>query len=387
MKYKDVLASLMLIGLAAGVSVSQDKTYTIEYIDGVKHIHNHTPLWGDEPKVKIEFVREYGEEESVDDNYNMYIISDMCSDKEGNLYFVDNGNTRIQVFDAHGKYLRTIGREGQGPGEFMIPVFVDIDDDGILYVFDIERNGAIHKFAKDGRFIERLQMKFHMGDVYGIRLIDDDYIVFNTKQMDIPFDRPPGYGEMTPHVKIYDTDGKFIREFCEPAILNTHWDTKAYSDIFLAVDKDKNAVMSFLFQNRVEKYSLNGDILFTMTRNLNYNVEKPEYILGTTHFKTAPTLVSNGIAVDHKGRFWVCTYTRQPENDGTKSRENLRARYTESRTTEGMCVFEIFSSDGILLGKLPYDGSMVLIRIIGDRLFIWNSGAVVVSEYRIVDLE
>ena len=40
---------------------------------------------------------------------------------DGAIYVLDAGNHRIQVFDAEGGYLRTMGQEGQGPGEFTSP--------------------------------------------------------------------------------------------------------------------------------------------------------------------------------------------------------------------------------------------------------------------------
>jgi hypothetical protein len=43
-------------------------------------------------------------------------------DEEGNLYVCDGGNRRIQTYDKSGKYVRTIGRQGQGPGEYMYPI-------------------------------------------------------------------------------------------------------------------------------------------------------------------------------------------------------------------------------------------------------------------------
>lgn len=46
-------------------------------------------------------------------------ITDIDVDAEGNTYLLDNSLSRVQVFDAAGQWLRTIGREGSGPGEFI----------------------------------------------------------------------------------------------------------------------------------------------------------------------------------------------------------------------------------------------------------------------------
>ncbi len=49
-------------------------------------------------------------------------ISDVVIDEAGSLYVLDGRNGHVKVFDASGKYLRAIGRQGQGPGEFEGPL-------------------------------------------------------------------------------------------------------------------------------------------------------------------------------------------------------------------------------------------------------------------------
>ena len=42
----------------------QDKpvaTVLVEVIDGVRHVHNTAPKWGESPKISLEFVRKFGE--------------------------------------------------------------------------------------------------------------------------------------------------------------------------------------------------------------------------------------------------------------------------------------------------------------------------------------
>jgi len=42
----------------------------------------------------------------------------IAMDAEGLIYIADTGNHRIAVFDASGRYLRSFGHQGAGPGEF-----------------------------------------------------------------------------------------------------------------------------------------------------------------------------------------------------------------------------------------------------------------------------
>ena len=53
-----------------------------------------------------------------DDNYAFYRPATVLADSAGRIYVLDGGNARIQIFDANGEYLRTLGQAGSGPREF-----------------------------------------------------------------------------------------------------------------------------------------------------------------------------------------------------------------------------------------------------------------------------
>lgn len=73
-------------------------------------------------------------------------------DDEENLYVVDANGNRISVFDRQGGWLRDIGRQGDGPGEFQYPTTIEYVD-GVLRVRDTRKRGT-HIFARTGDFIE-----------------------------------------------------------------------------------------------------------------------------------------------------------------------------------------------------------------------------------------
>lgn len=84
--------------------------------NGVKVIKNpREPLYS-EIKFELEEDLSIGRED--DNNYLFYRVRDINVDNRGNIYVVDMSNYRVQKFDRNGNYLQTIGRYGQGPGEF-----------------------------------------------------------------------------------------------------------------------------------------------------------------------------------------------------------------------------------------------------------------------------
>jgi DNA-binding beta-propeller fold protein YncE len=59
---------------------------------------------------------------------------------------------RISVFDKNGKFLRTIGKAGTGPGEFRTPHALEFDSKGRLIVAD-RHNHRIQILTKQGAFV------------------------------------------------------------------------------------------------------------------------------------------------------------------------------------------------------------------------------------------
>jgi hypothetical protein len=116
--------------------------------DNVKIMKNpDEPLFG-EINLELEEDLSIGNEE--DENYLFFRTWYLDVDGEGNIYVADGGNTRIQVFDRQGKFLRTIGRKGEGPGEFNHPNTVFVSDlKKEVYVPDFR---SIVVFNFDGRY-------------------------------------------------------------------------------------------------------------------------------------------------------------------------------------------------------------------------------------------
>lgn len=75
-------------------------------------------------------------------------ISGVAIDDSGLIYIADFQDPRIVVFSRLGRHLATIGRKGQGPGEFTAPTGPVIGADGALYVRNMEQ---VVRFIRDPR--------------------------------------------------------------------------------------------------------------------------------------------------------------------------------------------------------------------------------------------
>ncbi|MEQ1947347.1 MAG: 6-bladed beta-propeller [Bryobacteraceae bacterium] len=66
--------------------------------------------------------------------------SNIAVDRRGDLYIADTFNQRIQILDAEGKFIKSIGTQGDAPGEFIRPKGIAVDSEGHIYVADAEFN-------------------------------------------------------------------------------------------------------------------------------------------------------------------------------------------------------------------------------------------------------
>lgn len=79
-------------------------------------------------------------------------IGDLEVGENRSVYVLDRLNRVVQVFDERGRHLRSIGREGNGPGEFANPVALTWDPRGRLWVVD-PGNNRYTVFSGEGELI------------------------------------------------------------------------------------------------------------------------------------------------------------------------------------------------------------------------------------------
>jgi hypothetical protein len=84
--------------------------------DGVLQVYNPATGMEKPQTIDLEEVFRLG---GYDDEDNLFgVITSVIADEEGNFYMLDAQLSEIKVYSPDGEWLRTIGREGEGPGEF-----------------------------------------------------------------------------------------------------------------------------------------------------------------------------------------------------------------------------------------------------------------------------
>jgi hypothetical protein len=375
----------------------------VETVDGVRLVHNSGPgAWGKAPKVALEPVLTIGDVDTADENLAFYMPAGMAVDAAGNIYVLDSGNHRIQKFGPDGKFLATMGRQGQGPGEFLYPSRLDIDAAGYLYVSDLHNN-RVQVLTPDGK--DHKTIRFIEGGAGDVFCGQDGELVMGPARFQMRFmaDEADRKAELPKLVKVIDVEGKVLREFGDRHDYKDELLNNSLNQVVLTVDAEGRVYLIFPHQNRIDKYAADGRLLWRADRELPYTMDildkgKIERKGGGVSIQ-APRLnrCAESVAVDGRGRVWIVGLARQLKKEeqvglgvsmSTSSGGGRQIGYkvhgdTELRETDAFRL-EVFDADGSLLGTFPLDFFVDGIFIRGDRLFLLDRyRGVQLREFRI----
>lgn len=105
----------------------------------------------------------------------------ITGDNEGNIYICDFRANNIKKFSASGKFIKIIGREGQGPREFSWPFFTTFAKDRLV-VWDM-RNRRLCALSPDGEYIKAVNISFDMGIPQNMRSLPNGDIVIEKERI------------------------------------------------------------------------------------------------------------------------------------------------------------------------------------------------------------
>ncbi len=139
----------------------------IEYEGDVKIVKNPAdPLYGE---IHLDLEEELSIGNENDENYMFNGVTDVATDSQRNIYVLDRRNFRVQKFDRNGQYLQTIGKKGQGPGEFERPARLFLDTQDNIYITDgggrIEGR-MIKIFNNRGEFVQVIHLESPISDFH-----------------------------------------------------------------------------------------------------------------------------------------------------------------------------------------------------------------------------
>lgn len=89
-------------------------------VDGTKVVQNPATGFKKPSTVEMDELWRLGGETDDEDEF-FGVIADIEIDDQGNVYLLDSQLSEVKIYTSDGEFVRSIGREGEGPGEFRRP--------------------------------------------------------------------------------------------------------------------------------------------------------------------------------------------------------------------------------------------------------------------------
>lgn len=130
----------------------------------------------------------------------LYRIGDASLDEDLNIYIVDARTWRIVVYNKKGEYSHSIGRRGNGPGEFQSIEIVQLEGD-VLTLWD-DSSLRMTRYRCDGTFLDSRQSPNVMRVTSMLVLPDERLLTWKTSSI-----ARDGYTWSSVLVSILSSDG------------------------------------------------------------------------------------------------------------------------------------------------------------------------------------
>ena len=174
--------------------------WTIPVAEGTRIIE-YPAVAIEERSEKIESIEDLVLGDDLSDQQQIfYQVSGVVPDADGNIFVNDRGNLRVQVFDPDGRYLRTIGQAGQGPGEFERPLYPAIGNGHLILRANTRR---LSVWTPAGEHVHDLQLMKSLSQFAGH---DAGFVArYSSPVDDEPRDGPP---QQQYTYALFDIDGE-----------------------------------------------------------------------------------------------------------------------------------------------------------------------------------
>jgi len=203
--------SLLLVVLILTAASAQAEGPVRETLDGVVHVKNGAqPTGGTEALRMAEQWRVGGED---DEEILFGLIPRACSDADGNVYVLDSQLNQVLVFSPAGDLLRTLFREGEGPGEIRQPRDMMVLGDGRVGVVQ-EFPGVLIFVESDGTPAGRVNIGGTDGGIFSLTGCDaaGDHVILSGSTQS-PGDTP-GTSNRDYFLGSFDDQGMETQHYC-----------------------------------------------------------------------------------------------------------------------------------------------------------------------------
>jgi len=231
---RPALILVIITGITTGALVARDQWKgTITKEGGVTVVKNPKEPISKDPALSLKLDFALGGPDATGDSAFNQIRTAAIGD-DGSIYVLDGKESHVKIFDAAGKYVKTFGRKGQGPGELSSPLAISINRaKKEIMIPEISRRLSF--FSLDGSFIRNQSMK----ETWGLRArVDSKGNIVIQEAVQDPKD--PRYV-----TKKFDSDLKLLAELAKSPAPTAQVFNPLMAVSYWTIDKDDNVVYGY----------------------------------------------------------------------------------------------------------------------------------------------
>lgn len=259
-----------------------------------------------ERPIRAELILKIGSDKA---NEDFYKLPSFAVGKNGQIYILDSGNSRIQCFSKEGKFLFGFGRRGQGPGELSNNACkIKILSDGNIYVIDNPQR-RINVYSQEGKFLFLAKTEAWYND---IELLNNTYYLSNIylKEDHKPIHISRSLGKIDADFGIFVEPAVGLLKQISQLPMPEPWRI-SYSDsnfTKLVATNEGELIFSQCFPYRLIKYDTKGKVLkdimgdvdFDTYLHVKFNVDNFGTSIITSPPGAARILLDVGIKKDNQ---------------------------------------------------------------------------------------
>ena len=321
-------------------------------------------------------------------------VTGVAADSVGTIYILDEMSSAVRVFDSKGKHVRTIGRAGSGPGEFVGGQSLILKGDTVV----VEGMG-LHGFSSSGQHLwTHSNPTLHSASVVGqagdalvfwltegreaIEGADDmTKAIYIWQPASLPDREPAAILRVVQRNHYYDS------EFSWPVVLSSRVQVAAsrsegvyytVGDSFHIAVMDATGVTRRVYLGKSERVETTAEDLEDFRRSILGGLARRKDPRKPPKFKgNGPVAVFRpaigALIVSDDGRFMV-------------KRTDLSERPYDELNTERLAEWQLFAVDGTPLIRIRLPGSVTIRQIVNCAIYASAEEAVgnpVVHRYSI----
>ena len=274
-------------------------------------------------------------------------------DNLGNIYVLDSRAPKLIKFDSRGNVLFSIGRKGQGPGEFMVPMMMELGKQNSILVYDLGNHRLSYFSADTGELLEekstaRLGRLFRVDDDSRGSFYGYQFLYEPGKRVLIISKFSPS---LEPIKDIFRLEDKLLENEVEPYA----------PSLFFRILSDDGLLVANDCEYKFYWHDANGGLVRTALTDY-----RPVTFTATDKERYLKALTAEG-GPPPEDQIFVFPDKYPPiEHMITDDQDNIFIR-TYDTDKEGRHYYEAFSKDGKPLGRFALGFNITC--IVGDKIY------------------